>query len=356
VVDWLPLSEAGSCIPQSHPRFGRRPQPCSPPGTPLADRQLTRRRFLAVSAAGAAALGANACWIEPNRLQVTEHVLGEAAPGRTPLRVAQLSDLHLQRVGRHEEQIAEAVHRLGPDIVILSGDVIERSAQLPTLRSFLSLLPNSGATFAILGNWEHWADFDVQEVRRIYEAHGVELLVNQTSQLEHQGVPLVLTGVDDATGGRPDLHQALTGVQPAANHLLLAHSPVYRDSLGHEVPPGLELSHHAPQYMLSGHTHGGQINLLGWAPFRPPGSGRYVRGWYRDRYPHLYVSQGIGTSVVPVRFGAVPEIACFTWHLRAHQGVAADEAASGPGDVSAETPSALGLDLGDAAEDSILTR
>jgi predicted MPP superfamily phosphohydrolase len=275
----------------------------------LPDRLLTRRRFLAASAAGAAALAANAGWIEPNRLQVTEHVLGRVTSGRRPMRLAQLSDLHLQRVGRHEERIAEAVHGLSPDLVILSGDVIDRADRLDTLRSFLSLLPSSGEACAILGNWEHWAGLDLQGLERLYEAHGVQLLVNRTTRLEHERVPVLLTGMDDATGGRPDLGQALAGVQPSANHLLLAHSPVYRDQMAHEE------GRPEPPYMLSGHTHGGQVNLFGWAPFRPPGSGRYVRGWYRDRHPHLYVSQGLGTSVLPARFGAVPEIASFTWHL-----------------------------------------
>jgi predicted MPP superfamily phosphohydrolase len=64
--------------------------------------------------------------------------------------------------------------------------------------------------------------------------------------------------------------------------------------------------------MLSGHTHGGQVTVGGWAPLVPPGSGRYVRGWFRgDGAPPLYVSRGIGTSVLPIRFGATPELAVF---------------------------------------------
>jgi predicted MPP superfamily phosphohydrolase len=64
--------------------------------------------------------------------------------------------------------------------------------------------------------------------------------------------------------------------------------------------------------MLSGHTHGGQVAPFGRPLYRPRGSGRYVSGWYRDadRVP-MYVSRGIGTSVVPIRLGAVPEIAVF---------------------------------------------
>ena len=65
--------------------------------------------------------------------------------------------------------------------------------------------------------------------------------------------------------------------------------------------------------MLSGHTHGGQVAIAGWAPVRPPGSGRYVRGWYDDGDgPPMYVSRGIGTvAMLPLRFGAVPEVTFF---------------------------------------------
>lgn len=233
------------------------------------------------------------------------------------MRVVQLSDLHLRRLGSHEEQVAEAVHHLAPDLLVLSGDMVDRSDGLPLLHSFLALLPSSSPTYAILGNWEHWSRLDLQELQRVYEAHRVRLLINETVRLEHHGVSLLVTGMDDATGGRPSLRRALKGAEPAANHLLLAHSPVYRDQLENESSESALVGRYAPQYMLAGHTHGGQINLLGWAPLRPPGSGRYVRGWYRDRDPHLYISQGLGTSVIPARFGAAPEIACFTWHLRA---------------------------------------
>ena len=69
--------------------------------------------------------------------------------------------------------------------------------------------------------------------------------------------------------------------------------------------------------MLSGHTHGGQLQVLGWAPVLPRGSGGYVSGWYRKVRPYLYVSRGLASSVVPLRLGAPPEVACFDWHLRA---------------------------------------
>lgn len=62
---------------------------------------------------------------------------------------------------------------------------------------------------------------------------------------------------------------------------------------------------------LSGHTHGGQITVGGWAPFRPAGSGRFVAGFYEVPGCRLYVSKGLGISILPLRWGAAPEIAVF---------------------------------------------
>ena len=105
--------------------------------------------------------------------------------------------------------------------------------------------------------------------------------------------------------------------------MLLAHCPAHRDRLradqaevrvgGALVRPGVDLEALGFRLMLSGHTHGGQVNILGATPVLPQGSGRYVRGWFRDpgQVP-LYVSRGIGTSMLPVRLGSMPEVAVFT--------------------------------------------
>jgi predicted MPP superfamily phosphohydrolase len=79
--------------------------------------------------------------------------------------------------------------------------------------------------------------------------------------------------------------------------------------------PTVDLAPYRPQWMLAGHTHGGQIRPFGWAPFRPRGSGRYVSGWYRNPEPPMYVSRGLGTSIVRARHRSVPELPVFEWGL-----------------------------------------
>ena len=295
-------------------------------GKRVARMRLTRRRFLRALGLGAAATGAYGLFLEPNRVSVTRHQLGTSAAARERvLRFVQLTDLHLHEVDGQARRIAGVVNHLQPDLVLLTGDAIDKQDRLRELGLFLDLLDPSTPKYATLGNWEHWAGVDLDQLHRVYAGRNCRLLVNETASLGFAGEEILITGLDDLTGGKPSITEALHGVEPRPFHLLLAHSPAYRDILpsdaragkvsGLPEGEGIDLTRYALQYMLSGHTHGGQVALVGWAPFRPPGSGRYVSGWYRDGEPELYVSRGLGMSTLPVRLGAPPEVAHFEWAL-----------------------------------------
>ena len=281
---------------------------------------LSRRQFLVGAlGVGFTAGGGGSLINERNQIDITHHVMNpEAPPAGGRVSFVQLSDLHLHRIGRHEERMAEAVNRLRPDFLAITGDTIDRADRLSVLDSFLGLLdPIDG--FAVLGNWEHQSQVDHGALERTYSLHNINLLVNQSAVQEHRGKRLLITGLDDLVGGSPSLERALAGVRKSAQHLILAHCPAHRDVLLHDAAWGSTLDPTPPTLagknggllILSGHTHGGQICLGGWAPVRPRGSGRYVAGWYTDGPIPLYVSRGLGTTMLPIRFGAVPEIAYF---------------------------------------------
>ena len=266
---------------------------------------MNRRRFLAALAGGAfVATGVDAFAVEPGRVTVTRHAFGSTEG--PVLRLVQLTDLHMHAVGGHEVEVARAAARLRPDLVLCTGDMIERTADLPLLDAFLELLDPDTPKLGIYGNWERWAEIEPARLAEVYGRHGGRLLVNETFTGVHQGRPYAITGLDDLVRGRPDLARAVTGIDPGLNHLLLEHCPAFRDA----IPEGS-----GPSWMLAGHTHGGQITLFGWAPFRPRGSGRYVEGWYRDAGPAMYVCRGIGTVGIPARLFAPPEVAAFDWRL-----------------------------------------
>jgi uncharacterized protein len=263
---------------------------------------FTRRRFLlAAGAATAAAVGIEALWLEPRRLTVTRHRIGG---GPRPLRVVQLSDLHLQDIHPFEIDVASTVSSLAPDVIVFTGDSIDKRDRLGVLDEFLGTLATATPKYAVLGNWDYWSRAPVGELRTVYERHGCRLLVNETVVHEHDGRVIHFSGADDLLGGKPDIAR-LTTTEVGLPHVLLAHCPAYRDRVEHRASRRFTC-------MLSGHTHGGQIRLLGFAPVLPRGSGGYVSGWYHDRSAlPLYVSRGIGTSMLPARFAAPPEIAVF---------------------------------------------
>lgn len=254
--------------------------------------------------------------VTPFRLDVSRHVItpdgapdrGPAGDGAPSLRVAHVSDLHLARLGPREEAVLEALAASAADLIVLTGDSVDSAAGVGALGEFLAACPAATARLAILGNWEYKAGVDPAAFDRLHARHGFELLVNRSVTIPHAGSLVRVTGLDDECHGRPDPARALAGAEPVARHLVLAHCPVAFDRRG--LPAG-----HGADAMLSGHTHGGQVAPAGICLVTPPGSGRYVSGWYGERGMRLFVSRGIGNSLLPVRIGSVPELALLDWRL-----------------------------------------
>lgn len=282
---------------------------------------MNRRRFVALAGGSAvAALAGNAWLVEPRRVQFTHHAVNaRTSAGQRAVRFVQLTDLHLRQVGRMHRRIAAEVRRLAPDFIVLTGDSVDRADRLGELATFLALLDRATPKYAILGNWEHWGRVDLGELDAVYRAANCRLLINDHAVHQAGGRSIRLTGVDDLVGGKPDAWKAMGGPSGDA-HVVLAHCPEHRDRLVHmavprvvQAPAPLGMRFADATLVLSGHTHGGQVNLLGWSPILPQGTGRYVRGWFREPgTPPMFVCRGIGTSMVPVRLGARPEVAVFT--------------------------------------------
>lgn len=261
-------------------------------------------------------VAADGVCVTPFRLEVTRHRLGAGRPGvadaadgaRRDVRVVQVSDLHLVAVGPREEAVLAALDSLAPDMIVVTGDSLDTAAGAGPLEDFLAACPPAAARLAILGNWEYKAGMAGDGLRRLYERHGFDLLVNRTATVAVAGNDIRVTGLDDLCHGRPDADAALRGVEPTGAHLLLAHCPATRDGL--RLPAG-----HTADALLAGHTHGGQVAPGGICLVTPPGSGRYVAGWYDDGPLPMFVSRGIGNSLLPVRIGARPELAVLDWRI-----------------------------------------
>lgn len=274
-------------------------------------RPFSRRRILVGSGVAAASVASatviDGFCITPRRLVTTTHAFGESESAGPTVRIAQVTDLHMATLGPLHETLAARLHDAAPSVIVLTGDMIERPGSMKPLDDLLGQLPDV-PTFAVIGNWEYWSGVPIADYRRLYDSHAIDLLVNRSVTIDFEGRPLRITGLDDLKAGNPDPAATLAGEPPCPNHLLLAHCPATRDAFPLPAP-------HRPGLILSGHTHGGQIAPFGYPVVLPSGSGRYVAGWYRTDGPPLYVSRGIGTSLIPVRIGSTPELSIFDWRL-----------------------------------------
>jgi hypothetical protein len=296
-----------SAAGEPSPALPRRPSSRSRRSSSLSRRTLLRRACLVAGAVPVAA-AIDGVAITPRRLVTSNHSFGQAA-STDRLRIVQVSDLHVHGIGTLERQLLEQLHDAQADLIVITGDSIDRAGSLPLLDRLLGEFPRSPRVLAILGNWEYRSGVGPDQFAHTYARHGIELLVNQSIELEHHGRTIRITGLDDILDGRPDAATALRDGRSLDHHLVLAHCPVSRDTLG--LPP-----EHPASLVLSGHTHGGQVAPFGVATILPPGCGRYVSGWYRDDGgPPLYVSRGIGTSLLPIRIGAAPELVRIDWGL-----------------------------------------
>jgi hypothetical protein len=250
----------------------------------------------------AGAFVADTAWYEPQALQVERIALASSSPGRQ-VRLLQISDLHLSGFNRYFAKVSRQVADLQPDLIVLTGDYLEEERNIRGVLSFLKELKATHGIYAVQGNWEYWSRLEGENLRRHFAGVGVKLLINERADLEINGRALSIFGLDYPSA-TDYLHQLQREVDPQRFNLLLSHVPAF----AHE-----QLNKYI-NLILSGHTHGGQVRL----PFLPPlylprYSGRFVSGFYQvseHRIP-LYVSRGVGTSVMPLRLFCRPEITLF---------------------------------------------
>ena len=238
---------------------------------------------------------------EPFRLTIEHHqiYLRRLPRELDGFRIVQLSDLHHSPF-TSREQIERAVataNSLQPDIVALTGDYVskERQYAAPCAELLSGLRPKHGV-FAVLGNHDHWTDAAL--ITDLFRAEGITMLVNEGMRFEKDGAAFWLAGVDDTMVGLEDLPLALAGSSETEFKLLLAHNPII---LRRAARAGVDL-------VLSGHTHGGQVSLRSDRNAAGRPRRRLLKGLARQGETQIYVTRGLGTVVLPVRFGCPPEV------------------------------------------------
>ena len=272
---------------------------------------LSRRAFVSGASAGIAlAAGAGAAGygaLIGRHDYVLEEValpLAGLAPALDGLTLVQLSDLHVGIFVGERELLAavELVQRAKPDLLVVTGDLVDHEVSyLPELGVFLQRLASlvqPGRLVVIPGNHDYYTG--IQPTLATARAAGARVLCNDGIRVGDRSGGFALLGVDDVwaarRGGGPNLSQALAAVPDDLPRVLLCHNPsFFRRAAGHVA------------IQLSGHTHGGQVNVgLPLASLALPYG--YVAGEYRRSGSRLYVNRGFGTSGPPARVGAPPEV------------------------------------------------
>ena len=246
-------------------------------------------------------------------------------PALDGLRIVQLSDIHVgDFMPLHEVRRAvEIANGLAPHLAVITGDFVTSAGDplADCIAELAGLRPPLG-TWGCNGNHEIYAGAE-DTAEALFSLHGMKLLRQSEAQIKWNGESLNLIGIDyqhgvPITGGLPSLSGAETLVRRDMPNILLSHNP---NTFPSAAAAGIELS-------LSGHTHGGQVNVeilnTSWSPARFMTN--FVAGLYRlplgssggssrvasGGSAHLYVTRGLGTLGVPARLGASPEITLLT--------------------------------------------
>ncbi len=222
-------------------------------------------------------------------------------------RIAQVSDLHNTTFGRDNEKLLAALRAAKPDILVLTGDLVDsRRPNIPLSLAFAAEAVKIAPTYYVSGNHEgRMAEYDV--ICTGLAERGVCVLENAAVELVRDGQMLTLVGIADVEELTVTAAQLRRLVPRTGFSVLLAHRP-------HRLPlfadAGVSLA-------FSGHAHGGQFRLPLIGGLYAPGQGvlpRYTAGLYRAGDTDLYVSRGLGNSRFPFRLGNRPELVVATLH------------------------------------------
>ncbi|MFP7472096.1 metallophosphoesterase family protein [Niallia taxi] len=197
-----------------------------------------------------------------------------------------ISDIHRREVSPAIVEEAKGI----AELVIIGGDLLEKGVQFDTVRSNLRKLKEIGPVFFVWGNNDYEAD--IEKLKELFSEENVTVLDNRSvSFTSPKKQKWHLAGIEDRSLEHDDLEMALQGIKKSDFKILVSHNPKVMEDLTDD--DGVTL-------VLSGHTHGGQIRILGFGPYEK-GTTKVIGK------TTILVSNGYGTTSIPLRLGAKPE-------------------------------------------------
>ncbi|MCF6150078.1 MAG: metallophosphoesterase [Candidatus Kuenenia sp.] len=267
---------------------------------------ISRRTFIKGAsgcAVGMVSVGSYSRFLEPRWVEISNVTIKiNDLPKRFEgLKIVQLSDIHHCKYVSKDfiRKCVRKANALFPDVIVLTGDyVFSDQGYLPPVAKELSELRAKDGVFAVVGNHDD-KDRTYDELHK----NGIRLLINEHIVLYRAKEYIFIAGIDDIWKGDTDIKRALKGMDENPK-ILLSHNPDAIEIIQHEDV----------DFVISGHTHGGQVSFPFYGPpivYSKFGT-RYTAGLFCEKNTIMYVNRGIGVSNLPVRFFARPEITQFT--------------------------------------------
>ncbi len=213
-------------------------------------------------------------------------------------RIVHLSDIHHSPFTNleHISRAVQVSNHLKPDIFFLTGDYVSHETDyIEPVAKVLGKLEAEFGTHACLGNHDHWTDAEM--VTESFRNENINVLINEGFRLDAGDSSFWLAGVDDYMVGKTDVSASMRGAFPDEMKILLAHNPVIiRQAARFNI-----------DLMFSGHTHGGQVKVRD-AKKSIFAKRKLSSGLHQRKNTQIYITRGIGTVVLPVRYQCPPEI------------------------------------------------
>lgn len=248
--------------------------------------------------------------VEPNLLTVKyENIYSPYVYDKDSLKIVQFSDTHISKYydAEHLKKAVDKINAEKPDIVVFTGDLIERYNKYDNKDKIYEIWEALNEINAPLGKYAVYGNHDYgggaeRAFREIMEEGGFQILQNEKANISSYHVNII--GMDDSIFGTLDKETIISFLDEGTYNIILSHEPDVADLF-------LE---YAADLFLTGHSHGGQVNLP-VISYTPPLAQKYIRGMYdlnNYRQTKVYVNVGLGTSTLPLRFMAIPELTVIT--------------------------------------------
>ncbi|PFN24161.1 metallophosphoesterase [Bacillus cereus] len=227
-------------------------------------------------------------------------------------KIVQFSDVHLgpEFSLKQLDSLVEKMNELHPDIVVFTGDLIDRfgsyKGEREEAKGILQKIHAPLGKYAVFGNHDRGGGGSLFYKKYMEEA-GFSVLVNEVQKIKvENGKYITISGLDDFLLGKPQIDVTLKNLKQQDFNMLLVHEPDVAD----------KVARYPVDFQMSGHSHGGQVQIPFVGPLLTTKlAEKYVEGMYefggKSKPLHLYVNRGIGTTRMPVRFWSIPELSVF---------------------------------------------